>query len=444
MTTIQDRYDAIIVGGGPAGTVAAMYLRRAGKSVLVLEKARHPRFCVGESLLPATNPIWDELGLTDEFEAAGFLKKYGAYFAPAADDDRGVFPFPEAERAIHPYAYQVPRDAFDKILWDAAVRSGADCVDLCTVKRFTMEGDRCVGVDLVTEGGDARAVTARIVFDCTGRRTMLANQLGIRTKDPNLDRVCLFTHYRGVTRDAGDDEGTIAIVAQDYGWGWLIPFAGDTASLGMVVEREWFDSLKKAKIGRDGIWERCMADTPALANRLVDAEQIRPVSIVADYSYRAAAIAGNGWVLVGDSAAFLDPVFSSGVHLAVTSAKVATAEAIAALDGDRPITARHFAKYAAKVKETLHVFSHFIYAWNDPYFRALFLTQPAEGPVVGRMRREVVSMLAGNVWPSWRVMPWFYAMQGVAKMNRWRDPGDLGLAGARSAEVVAEGPAPTI
>ena len=195
---ISDNYDAIVVGGGPAGTTCAQYLRRAGKSVLVLEKARHPRFCVGESLLPGTNPVWEELGLVEKFEEAGFMKKYGAYFAPAADDDRGEFPFPEAERLVHPYAYQVERDRFDKILWDAAVDSGAHCVDLCTVKRFLMDGDRCVGVTLVTEDGTQRAVGAALVFDCSGRRTMLAKQLGIRTRDPNLNRVCLYTHYEGV------------------------------------------------------------------------------------------------------------------------------------------------------------------------------------------------------------------------------------------------------
>jgi len=414
----REHCDAVVIGGGPAGTTFAALLARAGRAVLVLERTRHPRFSIGESLLPATMPLWRRLGLVERFEEAGFLKKYGAYFC-FADGERPEYShFPNASRPIAPHAYEVRRDVFDEILWDAAREAGADARETTGVGEVLFEGGRAVGVRLA----DGAEVRARLVADCSGRAALLGRQLGLRERDPRLHKVALYRHYDDAIRSTGDDAGTIAIVATAFGWMWLIPFDGGGASVGAVIDRDWFGERRRAGSDNEAVWQEVLAAVPAVSRRLRGARPTRPVEAAADFSYRLRAVAGDGWVAIGDAAAFLDPVFSSGVHLAMSGAERAADAAVRALVDGRLPTARDFARYARRGRAELGVYERFIHAWYDPAFREVFMRPPHGRARVEWLRREIVSVLAGAVTPTWRVRPAIEAILWLARLRRQRGP----------------------
>jgi flavin-dependent dehydrogenase len=406
-------YDAIVVGGGPAGTTFAHLLQRRGHDVLLVERERHPRFCIGESLLPGSMPVWRELGLVERFEKAGFLRKYGAYFCFAAGHAPEYFHFPDATRMWGEHAYEVPRAEFDRVLWEAAREAGVEVRDRTEALQIDFEGQRATGARLRLPGGDELRVGARLVADCSGRATLLGHQLGMRRRDPRLRKVALFRHYDDVLRSTGDDAGTIAIVATRFGWMWLIPFAGGAASVGAVAHQPWFAERRRRGLDLDAIWAGILAEVPAVARRLVGARPTRPVEAEADFQYRVRRLAGDGWVAIGDAGAFLDPVFSSGVHLAMSGAHAAARAAADALAGGRLPRARDFAGYARRSRGALGV-----YSWYDPAFRTVFL-RPRHGlPGVERLKREIISVLAGAVLPPWRARLPMHLLLAIARLQR--------------------------
>lgn len=422
-----DRYDVVVVGGGPAGTTFARMMQARGFSTSILERARHPRFSVGESLLPGTMPVWRELGLVERFEEAGFLRKYGAYFCFEDGEAPEHFPFSGTGRLRDTHAYEVPRDRFDRILWDAAVEDGVHCVGGARVEGITFEGDRATGVDVALPDGGRRHVASRLVADCSGRASLLARQLGTRRRDRRLDKVALYCHYEDVVRSSGQDEGTIAIVATPFGWMWLIPFAGHAASVGAVIERAWYAARRRSGLDNEGVWREVLGAVPAVSRRLAHARATRPVEAEADFQYRVDPIAGDGWVVVGDAGAFLDPVFSSGVHLAVRDARRASRAAVGALANGGEPQARDFARYVRRSRASLAVFAEFIHAWYDPAFREVFMRPDRRRPGVARLEREVRAVLAGAEQPAWRARFAIRILRWIAGLERRR-----GAAAARS------------
>jgi len=415
---IRERYDVVVIGGGPAGTTFARLLERRGHDVLIVEKSRHPRFCVGESLLPATLPIWRELGLYERFEAAGFARKYGAYFCFEDGAQPEYFHFDDGSRVRDPHAWEVPRSQFDHLLWDAAVEAGITCIDRTSVREVVFEDGRATGVELRLSDDSRRRVGARLVADCSGRATLLGHQLGIRERDQKLDKIALYCHYDDVIRSSGDDAGTIGIVATSFGWMWLIPFAGGGASVGALMHRSWYRERKQAGADKDAIWAEVLASTPAVSHRLIGAAPVRPLEATSDFQYRSRRLAGDGWVAIGDAGAFVDPVFSSGVHLAVTGAHAASLAADASLAAGRLPRARDFARYARRTRGVLAVYSKFIYAWYDDDFRAVFMRPPHGKWGVELLKREIISVLAGEVAPTWRVLPAIEILLGMARLRR--------------------------
>ncbi|MCP4871951.1 MAG: NAD(P)/FAD-dependent oxidoreductase [Proteobacteria bacterium] len=415
MDRLPEVCDVVVVGGGPAGTTCAHLLAKAGFDVVVLERSRHPRFCIGESLLPCTTRVWERLGLIPKFEEAGFIQKYGAYFCFADGDDTEYFHFGNAAFAQAQHAYEVPRDQFDKVLWDAAVEAGAACFDQTRVTRFNTDGDRITGVTVTTDDGE-HTISARLTLDCAGRATLLGKQLGLREPDPVLDQVALFAHYDDVILAADEDAGTIGIVATDWGWMWFIPFSGGRASVGAVAHSAQFKLWKKEGLDREGIWARILGEVRAVRGRVAHATQSRPVEVKANFSFRCRELAGDGWVLVGDSGAFLDPVFSSGVHLAMCGAEQVADLAVRALRGGRVPVARDFRPFERRSRAALAVFSKFIYAWYDDGFRKVFM-QPPDRPGVRLLKKHIISLLAGDVFNRAFALPPLYLLLFFARLG---------------------------
>ncbi len=354
----------------------------------------------------------------DRFEQAGFLRKYGAYFCFADGGAPEYVHFPDARRVSAPHAYEVPRARFDEILWEAAVEDGVTCADRTSVERFRFDGDRATGVELRLPDGGRTTVTSRLVADCSGRATRLARQLGTRQRNRRLDKVALYCHYDDVVRSVGEDAGTIAIVATAFGWMWLIPFAGGAASVGAVIERSWYAARRKAGLANDAVWSEVLSQVPAVSHRLAHASPTRPLEAAANFQYRVDPIAGDGWVVIGDAAAFVDPVFSSGVHLAVTGARRASRAAATALANGRLPRARDFARYVRRSRGALRVYSKFIYAWYDPAFRAVFMRPPHDRLGVELLKREILSVLAGAELPAWRALPSIQILLWIARFSR--------------------------
>jgi flavin-dependent dehydrogenase len=312
-------FDAVVVGGGPAGSSAAIALRRAGRSVAVLEREPFPRFHIGESLLPASTRLFDHLGLGAELSAAGFVEKWGATFHDAAGEHAVSYDF--AEWTARPtVAMHVPRDRFDQLLLEHAAHAGAE-VRTAGARQFREEGREIV---VTTTAGELRA---RYLIDASGRAGFVARALGERVPDRRLDKAAVYAHLRGVPRPAGRRGGDVQIVsAPDLGWVWLIPLPGGITSIGAVLDTEVWRGLGRGEL--DALFERALKGFPLVRGWLAGADRVAPVRVESSFAYGTKRYAGGRWLLAGDAGSFLDPVFSTGVHLAVQGG----AEAAAAVD----------------------------------------------------------------------------------------------------------------
>jgi flavin-dependent dehydrogenase len=417
---IASHYDVVVVGGGPAGTTFANFLAREGRSVLVVEKSAHPRFSVGESLLPKTMEICEDLGILEEMSQT-FVRKFGAYFDFQDCRDPEYYHFPSAARSRFKHAYEVERSRFDKMLWDAASAQGARCEPRTEVVEWIREGDVVEGVRIKAADGEEREVRARLVADCAGRRAMLGSELGLRVPDRTLNKVGLVGHWEGAFRSSGDDEGTLCTLATDWGWVWLIPFLGDRVSVGAVIDNAVFAQRIKGSTPAD-LLEELIQETPGLRNRLASARRVGEVESLSNFSFKCSRYSGPGWVLLGDAAAFLDPVFSSGVHLAMTGARTAAKEALRALArGDGRVPTGSFRSYERRAATALRVFRLFIYAWYRPEFRKVFMRIPRGRPGVEWLYEEILSVLTGHVYNPWRALPPIYLLLGIARIQAFAD-----------------------
>ncbi|MBM4243703.1 MAG: NAD(P)/FAD-dependent oxidoreductase [Deltaproteobacteria bacterium] len=418
----RSAYDVVVIGGGPAGTTFAHLMKKRGFEVLLLERDRHPRFTIGESLLPGTAKVWRELGLEEALEQAGFLRKYGAYFSLA--DRRGVrfVNFADGARASSPFAYEVPRAQFDLLLWNSARTAGVECLDATRAEQVWFEGDRAAGVDLELADGTRRRVAGRLLADCSGRSTLLGRQRAMRERDPRLNKIALYAHFDGVRHSTGTDAGTIGLVAGSFGWAWIIPFGEGRTSVGVTMDNAWYARRRRAGMDHEALWNEAVQRLPPLAARLHGAVRTREIEATADFQYKLRDLAGDGWVVIGDAGNFVDPIFSSGVHLAMIGARRASRAAEAALRDGRLPRARDFDRYVAKSRASLKVFSKFIHAWYDPPFREVFI-EPPDLRGIGWLRREVTSILAGHESPSWRTLPVLGLLVQLARLNEWLQGG---------------------
>jgi flavin-dependent dehydrogenase len=380
--------DVVVVGGGPGGSVCGARLAQHGRRVLLLEQDRFPRFHLGESLLPQSMPTLDALGLLGTMRER-FMVKHGAQFH---DEKQRVvrFDFAQAFDTRWPYAFQVPRDEFDELLLRHAAKLGADVREGWRVTRLLFEGERASGVEATCPEGKSHTFEARAVVDATGRDASMSRVRSGTRRVPGLENTAFYTQYDSAFRDEGERMGDIIIPLVEGGWFWFIPFKDGRTSVGAVMQKSW----TRAHAGEppEALFARALGQSTAMQRLLDGATQRFPARAVADFSFLSRETAGNAWVAVGDSAGFIDPLFSSGAHVAMTGGRLAADAIHAGLEAGLPL--EHFASFSRTMKRGTEVFVGAVQAFYDGRLVTyLFAENKRE-----YLTRAITSMLAGDVF----------------------------------------------
>ncbi len=406
--TRQSECDVLVIGGGPAGSTAAALLAQLGHRVTLLDKARHPRFHIGESLLPANLPLFKRMGLEDRIRAIGMLKP-GAEFVSPWHDLGQVFQFADAWDKSMPYSYQVRRSEFDHVLIRNAASRGATVVEGCRVRDVEFSE---IGATVLAEHDDGSSDTwkAQFVIDASGRDTFLANRFKAKHRNPKHNSAAIYGHFSGAQRHPGEAEGNITIFWFDHGWFWLIPLLDGVTSIGATT---WPYYMKtRGKRSPQQFLLDTIALCPQLHERLKNARLVSAVEATGNYSYVCDHSHGPRYLLLGDAYAFIDPVFSSGVLLAMNSAFVG-AEVVDTILRRPAAAPAARARFDEVMKHGPREFSWFIYRITTPTMRDLLMAPNNRW----RTKEALLSLLAGDIFgstPIWGALRKFKAIYYVA------------------------------
>jgi flavin-dependent dehydrogenase len=380
---MNDAFDVAIIGGGPAGSSAGTLLALAGRHVVIFEKEKFPRFRVGESTLPATLDTLERMGVKEKIDRGGFLIKYGGEIVSACGQ-RVRFYFRNGRKAKRPTAYQVLRSEFDKILLDHAAETGCDVRQQTPVESFEIDDD---GVTLYS--GDGRhVVRAKYLVDCSGRNCLIGNRFQLKRPFPNLHKFSLYAYYNDVRREEGPDGTLTRMVRTKDSWFWMIPLSGKTTSIGVVMEAEKFRSMKMSP---ERALAHCITEQPVVNEWMEKARRVTDVYATGDFSYRNKQLTGDRWLLAGDAAGFIDPVFSSGVYLALLSGEQAANSLNMVLDRPQK-REKAFRYYERRVGRVLDIYLRWASAWYTQEFVEVFL-YPKE---IFELVPTVSAVLSGN------------------------------------------------
>ncbi|WP_414649532.1 FAD-dependent oxidoreductase [Dyella sp.] len=408
--------DVAVIGGGPAGSTAAAMLARMGHKVIVLEKDRHPRFHIGESLLPMNLPLFERLGVMEKVREIGVFKP-GADFE--ADNERGynTYAFARALGNSPPHAYQVWRQDFDKMLYDHARECGADAREGHEVRQVVQQSPRDSLIEVGTDTDETYRIRARYVMDASGRDAFLSSKKKLKRKNDEHQSAAIFGHFLGAQRRQGEDAGNISIYRFEHGWMWMIPLPGGVMSIGAVCRPAYLKQRKGRKV--EFLLETLRMNAE-LWQRVERAELIgNEVRVTGNYSYDSTCMGGPGWVLIGDAFAFLDPVFSSGVYLAMSGAE----QAVAMVDESlrHPQREAHLLRrLERRQRRGMRRFAFFIYRFNSPVMGEMF----REPHNIWQIEQGVISMLAGDVFDSlkvWSRIKAFQLVYMISALFDWRN-----------------------
>ncbi len=393
---MSQNYDVAIIGGGPAGATAATLLALAGRRVVVLEREKFPRFHIGESLLPYSLTTFDRLGVRARLDASA-MSKYGGEIATACGSRVQKFYFKNGFKLRHHSAYQVERAVFDKMLLDRAREAGAEVREEAAVEAVEFDAG---GATLTLSDEMLRA---SYLLDASGRQSVVGAHLGLKRTYDHLKKFSCYAHYEHVQRDHGMDATLTRLVRARDHWFWLIPLDERRTSIGLVMDSAAFRGMKKSPA--DSLaW--ALEDSELMRERMRDAVRLTQVYSVGDYSYRNRRLAGSRWMLAGDAAGFIDPIFSTGVFLAIHSGEQC-ADALDAVLRDPSRRPRLFRRYERGLQRLMDKYLRFATAWYRPEFVEVF-TAPTERL---QLAPAVNAVLAGNLeggWAVWWRMQVFY------------------------------------
>jgi flavin-dependent dehydrogenase len=403
-------YDVAVIGGGPAGAALATFLSRQGHECLILNNSEFPRYHIGESLIPNTYGVLDRLGLLPSLRQSTFPKKYSVRFVPPSGEESDPFYFSESVPDEQAQTWQVERGEFDRLCLDNAEAAGADVWMGVRVSEVLFDGGRACGVRVNCQG-DEHEITARVVVDASGRATLIGNQLGLKTEVPLLRKATAWSYYRGARRRPGIDAGeTTVFMIPDRGWFWYIPLPDDVTSVGVVASPDYlFDESPEFEAAFLREVDRCTA----LKSFLEGAERTSKVRGIRRLAYINRRTAGDGWVMIGDAAGFLDPVYSSGLYLALASAELAAGCVHDALENNDP-SADRLGAFNRPLWDGVNVVWRLIHAFYNPAFsfrqftdrypqHRKALIQCLVGDVVGRDMNGLLNALAEMSPPPPRV-----------------------------------------
>jgi len=392
---MQRECDVLVVGGGPAGSTIAALLAQKGRHVVVLERDRFPRFHIGESLLPLNLPIFERLGVADEVERIGVYKP-GAEVISDEHAQATTFRFAHNPYLSVSHSYHVRRADFDKLLLDNSRRLGATVLEGTRVTEVEFGADGCSRVAAVGPDGAPAVWFPRFLVDASGRDTLLLRRLGLKRADKGNNTAAVFGHFRNVPRRDGNAEGMITMHLFRHGWFWMIPLPDDVMSVGVVGTRSFF---RTRTADLDGFFARAVAASPSVAERMINAEPIGPLVATGNYSYASRRYGGNGYILIGDAAAFIDPLFSSGVMMAMSSAAFG-AEVVDAWLDNKKSSRQLMRDYERRVQRGLASLSWLIYRINTPVLRDIFMASFD----LFNTRNGLLAILAGDFYAAPRLL----------------------------------------
>jgi flavin-dependent dehydrogenase len=410
--------DVLVIGGGPAGAAVSTLLAKQGWRVVLIEKDHHPRFHIGESLLPMNLPLFEELGVADKVAEIG-MRKDGIDFYSHEDGEarRTTIYFDEAMDNSVPHAYQVRRSEFDKLLLDNARESGVDVRQQKTVTALDrLDKNGCLAVVCDT-AGNRQQINARFLIDSSGRDTFLSRRNKLLRRNPDHNAAAIFGHFRHVPRREGRDEGNIGLHWFEHGWFWVIPLKDGVTSVGAVCWPEYLKTRGDASL--DDFLRRTIAKSPTLSPLMTAAEPVSGIQGTGNYSYWSDHLYGDGYLLVGDSYAFVDPVFSSGVYLAMKSAQ-SGALAVDAILKKAANAEKLMVRHEKYLQRGIRTVIWFIYRYNSPALRRLFMNPSNRFNI----KSAVISVLAGDTFgdtPIGRPVLLFKLIYAFSSLARWRD-----------------------
>lgn len=388
-----NEYDVIVMGGGPAGSTVASLLAREGRRVVLFEKAEFPRHHIGESLMTDTYWTFQRMGFLDKLKASPFVQKYSVQFANPAGKESRPFYFFEANHHESAVTWQVTRAVFDQMLIEHAAEQGAHVHQRALVKQVLFDGDRATGCEVKLRDGELATFSAKVVVDATGQSAMLSNKFGWRVRDAKLKKAVLYSYFKGAHREPDLNGGATLVLRTELGsngWFWYIPLEDDITSVGVVADPEYLVKGRGKDLAK--IFQEEVEKCEPCRRRVAEATRVDKIYSILDYSYRSQQNAGNGFILIGDAYGFLDPIYSSGVLLALKMAELATDAIHDAFKSD-DFSAARLGQYQSKLDtgiESMRKLVHAFYA--EGFSFSQFLRKYPE------QRVNIINLLIGDVF----------------------------------------------